>query len=89
MKVTVIGTGSIGLLSGACVVAVGNDVLCLDLGLVNRPGFARRARVSGNIASRPLPETGHLHVQSRLDFFRICFPGPVVDIGTMLAQRQI
>jgi UDP-glucose 6-dehydrogenase len=30
MKATVIGTGSIGLGSGACVVAVGNDVLLPD-----------------------------------------------------------
>ncbi len=31
MKVTVIGTGYVGLVSGACLADVGNDVLCLDL----------------------------------------------------------
>lgn len=31
MKVTVIGTGYVGLVSGACLSEVGNDVVCLDV----------------------------------------------------------
>ncbi len=31
MKITVIGTGYVGLVSGACMADVGNDVMCLDL----------------------------------------------------------
>ncbi len=31
MKITMIGTGYVGLVSGACLADVGNDVLCLDL----------------------------------------------------------
>jgi UDPglucose 6-dehydrogenase len=31
MKVTVIGTGYVGLVSGACLADVGNDVLCFDV----------------------------------------------------------
>lgn len=31
MKVTVVGTGYVGLVSGTCLAEVGNDVLCLDL----------------------------------------------------------
>jgi len=31
MKITVIGTGYVGLVSGACLADVGNEVLCLDV----------------------------------------------------------
>jgi UDPglucose 6-dehydrogenase len=31
MKISVVGTGYVGLVSGACMADVGNDVLCLDL----------------------------------------------------------
>jgi UDPglucose 6-dehydrogenase len=31
MKISVIGTGYVGLVSGTCLAEVGNDVLCLDL----------------------------------------------------------
>ena len=31
MKVSVVGTGYVGLVTGACLADVGNEVLCLDL----------------------------------------------------------
>lgn len=44
MKITVIGTGYVGLVSGVCLADVGNDVLCLDVDaakirLLNEGGF--------------------------------------------------
>ena len=43
MKITIVGTGYVGLVTGACLADVGNDVLCLDLDprkieLLNRGG---------------------------------------------------
>ena len=31
MRITIIGTGYVGLVSGACLADIGNDVLCMDL----------------------------------------------------------
>ena len=50
MKITVIGTGYVGLVSGTCLAEVGNDVLCLDLD-------AEKIRVL-NAGGMPLHEPG-------------------------------
>jgi UDPglucose 6-dehydrogenase len=65
MKITMIGTGYVGLVTGTCLAEVGNDVLCLDVdelkieilsrgGVpIHEPGL--EAMVSRNIAA------GRLH----------------------------
>ena len=42
MKITVIGTGYVGLVSGACMAEVGNDVLCLDVDAAKNKHFKGR-----------------------------------------------
>jgi UDPglucose 6-dehydrogenase len=41
MRVTVIGTGYVGLVTGACFADVGNDVLCLDVDVKKIEGLRR------------------------------------------------
>jgi UDP-glucose 6-dehydrogenase len=54
MKITVIGTGYVGLVSGACFADVGNDVLCLDVDPANvlAMTFCMPVRVMVGRASR-------------------------------------
>ncbi len=39
MKITVIGTGYVGLVSGACLADVGNDILCFDVDVAKVEGL--------------------------------------------------
>ncbi|HZV93406.1 MAG TPA: UDP-glucose/GDP-mannose dehydrogenase family protein, partial [Caldimonas sp.] len=67
MKITVIGTGYVGLITGACLADMGNEVLCLDVDSVkvdflngggipiHEPGLA--PLVSNNLQSRRLTFT--------------------------------
>jgi UDPglucose 6-dehydrogenase len=41
MKVTIVGTGYVGLVTGACLAELGNDVLCLDLDMAKIDGLTR------------------------------------------------
>jgi UDPglucose 6-dehydrogenase len=57
LKITVIGTGYVGLVSGACLAEVGNDVLCLDLD-------AEKIRIL-NAGGIPIHEPGLLDMVAR------------------------
>lgn len=57
MKISVVGTGYVGLVSGACLADVGNDVLCLDL-----DGEKIRVLEAGDI---PIHEPGLLEIVRR------------------------
>ncbi|NMG76312.1 UDP-glucose dehydrogenase family protein [Aromatoleum diolicum] len=57
MKITVVGTGYVGLVSGACLADVGNDVLCLDVD----PGKIRILEDGGI----PIHEPGLIEVVRR------------------------
>ena len=71
MKITVVGTGYVGLVSGACMAEVGNDVLCLDLDAekirilndggipIHEPGL--QEMVSRNVAA------GRLHFTTNIE----------------------
>src|ERR1700747_3730294 len=65
MKITIIGTGYVGLVTGACLAELGNDVFCLDIdqrkidilnggGIpIHEPGLGEivaRNRASGRLA---------------------------------------
>ena len=79
MKITVVGTGYVGLVSGACMAEVGNDVLCLDLDaekirILNEGGIpiyepGLQEMVSRNVAA------GRLHFTTEV--------GPAVQHGTI------
>jgi UDPglucose 6-dehydrogenase len=57
LKITVIGTGYVGLVSGTCLAEVGNDVLCLDLD-------AEKIRIL-NSGGMPIHEPGLLDMVAR------------------------
>lgn len=64
MKITVIGTGYVGLVSGACLADLGNDVLCLDIDpnkiqLLNSGGVPIHEPGLGDIIKRNI-ESGRL-----------------------------
>ena len=44
MKVAVIGTGYVGLVSGACFAKMGNDVICVDVDEKKNRGTKKRRR---------------------------------------------
>ena len=68
MKITVVGTGYVGLVSGACIAEVGNDVLCLDL-----DAGKIKTLLEGGIPIHE-PELHEMSVISQFD-------GPAIKLG--------
>ena len=46
MKVTIVGTGYVGLVTGACLADAGNHVFCLDL---DAKKIARKSKRDGEV----------------------------------------
>ena len=86
MKITMVGTGYVGLVSGACLAEVGNHVLCLDLdpskiaileggGIpIHEPGLLEMVR--RNVAAGRLQFTGD--IDRAVDYGQIQF----IAVGT-------
>jgi len=79
MKVTIFGTGYVGLVTGACLADVGHDVMCMD---IDEDKIARLRE--GEI---PIYEPGlEALVKSNAASGRLCFttdPGEAVAFGTL------
>ena len=54
MKITMIGTGYVGLVTGTCLAEVGNDVLCLDVDArkIDDPATRAACRSTSRASSR-------------------------------------
>ena len=46
MKVTIFGSGYVGLVTGTCLAEVGNDVLCVDIDVAKIEGLKQGLEVS-------------------------------------------
>ena len=63
MRIAVIGTGYVGLVSGACFAELGHDVVCVD---TDRDKVAKIQSGIPPIHERDLPELVRRHIGSRL-----------------------
>jgi UDPglucose 6-dehydrogenase len=87
MKITIIGTGYVGLVTGACLAELGNDVFCLDLDAakiallnnggipIHEPGLEEvvaRNRVAGRLRFSTDIEAGVAH--GKLQFIAVGTP---------------
>ena len=79
MKITVIGSGYVGLVSGACLAELGNDVLCLDVD-------PRKIEILNN-GGVPIYEPGLEDViKSNVAAGRLCF---TTDIAMSVAHGLV
>lgn len=92
MKLSIIGTGYVGLVSGACLAEVGHEVICVD---IDRSKVDRINRGEAPIHEVGLPELLHRHIGSRLcatTDLRSAVLGSemtLIAVGTPFNGRQI
>ena len=80
MKITVIGTGYVGLVTGACLADVGNDVLCLDVD-------AAQDRARSTTGGMPIHEPGlEPIVRRNRDAGRLTF---TTDVAASVAHGEL
>ncbi len=81
MKLSVIGTGYVGLVTGACLADVGNDVLCIDI------DAAKVARLQ--VGEIPIFEPGLQAIVTRnIAAGRLCFSTDPID-GARFGTVQV
>ena len=104
MKVTMIGSGYVGLVSGACLAEVGNDVLCLDVDAARIEGLGRgevpifepglQEMVRRNLAARRMrftTDAAHAAEHGTMQFIAVGTPSAQdgsADLGHVLAAAR-
>ena len=104
MRITVVGTGYVGLVTGACLADVGNNGLCLDvdenkLAVLERgdvpfhePGLAdivRRNYEAGRLQFTSDAQSAALHATIQMDGYRLIIDKSTVPVGTVDRVTQL
>jgi UDPglucose 6-dehydrogenase len=80
MKVTIFGTGYVGLVTGACLAEMGNHVVCVDVDQAKVDGLLRGIVPIFEPGLEPIVKRNH--ASGRLDF--TTDPGPAVAHGELI-----
>ncbi|MGN6091759.1 MAG: UDP-glucose dehydrogenase family protein [Luteibacter jiangsuensis] len=80
MKVTIFGTGYVGLVTGACLAEMGNHVVCVDVDEAKVEGLRRGVVPIFEPGLEPIVKRNH--ASGRLDF--TTDPGPAVAHGELI-----
>ena len=98
MKITVVGTGYVGLVSGACLAEVGNDVLCFDVDrekvdFLNKGGIPihepdLEAMVHRNCAAGRFRFTADVDEAVAFGLLQFIAVGTVIIISVLVDQTQ-
>ena len=97
MKVTIIGTGYVGLVTGACLAEIGNDVFCVDVDprkieLLNKAACrstSRASRRSSQRNARRRPPAVHHRRRRRASRTATCSSSPSARRRTRTARADL